>query len=91
MDKIIKTNLMWFRSKEMWTLPNHLVYLLTNIFEVPWRCVFFQFESVVSSVMIHFSVIVMETHLTPLCYVKYTDISSRAESISWPFPLLFAF
>lgn len=42
-------------------------------------------------IMIHFSVIVMETHVTPLCYVKDTDISSRAESISWPFPLLFAF
>ena len=54
-------------------------------------CVWVQFESVVCSVMIHFSVFAMETHVTPLCYVKDADISSRAESISWPFPLLFAF
>ena len=52
---------------------------------------FFQFECVVYSVLIQFSVIVMETNVTPLCYVKDTDISSRAEFISWPFPLLFAF
>ena len=39
-----------------------------------------QFESVVCSVMIHFSVFAMETHVTPLCYVKDTA-----------FPLLFAF
>ena len=52
---------------------------------------FFQFECVVYSVLIQFSVIVMETNVTPLCYVKDTDISSRAESTSWPFPLLFAF
>ena len=63
-------------------------------------------QSFAFCVMIHFSVVVMETQVTPLCYVKsflfcrrtqifpakyYFQIFPPAESISSPFHLLFVF